>query len=203
MKKILLLAVLILYTGLYAFTNDGIQEAFSKSYTYEKIQNYTDAIKAIMPVYQEYPNTYTVNLRLGWLYYLNMNYANSLDHYKKAIKIAPASLEAKLGQLLPLLTQERYKDVEKIAFQILSKDYYSYNGNLKLAYALRKQQKYDTAEKIALKMLNIYPTDVSFLTEYALAKHGQGDVDAAVKVFYNDVLILDPENVTAKGYLRK
>jgi tetratricopeptide (TPR) repeat protein len=200
MKKIILISLLIL-RSLFALTDEEIKDAYYKSYNYEKMENYTDAIKAIMPVYNDYPETYTVNLRLGWLYYLNQNYANSLEHYGKAIKISPYSLEAKLGELLPLLAQERHGDVEKKAFQILDVDYYNYYGNLRLVYALRMQQKLDVAEKIALKMLAIYPIDVSFLSEYALIKFARGEKESAFKLFY-DILILDPENVTAKSYLQ-
>ena len=201
MKKIILLSLFIC-TALFALTDQEIRDAYYKSYNYEKMANYTDAIKAILTVYNEYPEGYTVNLRLGWLYYLNQNYANSLEHYEKAIKISPYSIEAKSGHLLPLLAQERYGDVEKEAFQILNVDYYNYYGNLRLVFALRLQQKLDMAEKIALKMLAIYPIDVSFLTEYGLIKFAQGEKDTAVKLFY-DILILDPENVTAKQFLSK
>jgi tetratricopeptide (TPR) repeat protein len=200
MKRIILISLLVL-TNLFALSDQEIKDAYYKSYNYEKMGNYTDAIKAIMPVYNDYPETYTVNLRLGWLYYLNENYANSLEHYGKAIKISPYSLEAKLGELLPLLARERYGEVEKKAFQILDADYYNYYGNLRLVFALRMQQKSDLAEKIALKMLAIYPIDVSFLTEYALIKFAQGEKDTAFKLFY-DILILDPENVTAKSYIQ-
>jgi tetratricopeptide (TPR) repeat protein len=200
MKRIILISLLVL-TNLFALSDQEIKDAYYKSYNYEKMGNYTDAIKAIMPVYNNYPKTYTVNLRLGWLYYLNENYANSLEHYRKAIKISPYSLEAKLGELLPLLVRERYGEVEKKAFQILDADYYNYYGNLRLVFALRMQQKSDLAEKIALKMLAIYPIDVSFLTEYALIKFAQGEKDTAFKLFY-DILILDPENVTAKSYIQ-
>ncbi len=200
MKKWFIFTLLIT-APLLALTDAEISEAYRKSYNYEKIQNYSDAIKALLPVFQEYPQTYTVNLRLGWLYYLNGNFANALDHYDRAIKISPYSLEAKLGRLLPLLAQERYKDVEKEAFQILNVDYYNYYGNLRLCYALRMQQKFDVAEKIALKMLTVYPIDVAFLSEYALTKVGQGDMVEARRVFAN-ILILDPENVTAKAYLQ-
>jgi len=201
MKKIILLSLFIC-TALFALTDQEIRDAYYKSYNYEKMANYTDAIKAILTVYNEYPEGYTVNLRLGWLYYLNQNYANSLEHYEKAIKISPYSIEAKLGHLLPLLAQERYGDVEKEAFQILNVDYYNYYGNMRLVFALRMQQKLDMAEKIALKILAIYPIDVSFLTEYGLIKFAQGEIDTAVKLFY-DILILDPENVTAKQFLSK
>lgn len=200
MKKIILLSLFICAT-LFALTDQEIRDAYYKSYNYEKMANYTDAIKAILTVYNEYPEGYTVNLRLGWLYYLNQNYANSLERYEKAIKISPYSIEAKLGHLLPLLAQERYGDVEKEAFQILNVDYYNYYGNMRLVFALRMQQKLDMAEKIALKMLAIYPIDISFLTEYALIKFTQEEKDTAFRVFY-DILILDPENVTAKSYLQ-
>lgn len=199
MKKMLLL--LLVSANLLALTDAEIRDAYYKSYNYEKIQNYSDAINVLMPVYNEFPNTYTVNLRLGWLYYLSTNYANAISHYDRSIKISPYSLEAKLGRLLPLLAQHRYGEVEKEAFQILNVDYYNYYGNLRLAYALRMQQKFDVAIKITQKMLAIYPIDVQFLTEFALGKIGLGETDEAMAVFSN-ILILDPENVTAKSYLQ-
>ncbi len=199
MKKMLLL--LLFSANLLALTDAEIRDAYYKSYNYEKIQNYSDAVNTLMPVYNEFPNTYTVNLRLGWLYYLSTNYANAISHYDRSIKISPYSLEAKLGRLLPLLAQHRYGEVEKEAFQILNVDYYNYYGNLRLAYALRMQQKFDVAVKITQKMLAIYPIDVQFLTEFALGKIGLGETDEAMAVFSN-ILILDPENVTAKSYLQ-
>ena len=70
-----------------------------------------------------------------------------------------------------------------------------------MAYALRMQQKFDVAVKITQKMLAIYPIDVHFLTEFALGKIGLGETDEAMAVFSN-ILVLDPENVTAKSYLQ-
>jgi tetratricopeptide (TPR) repeat protein len=186
----------------FGLSDEKIRNAYHKSYNYEKIENYNNAVKALMPVYKEYGNTYTVNVRLGWLYYLQKKYANSLEHYRKAIQIAPVSLEAKSSRLLPLLAQERYAEVEKEAFGILKVDHFNYYGNMRLAYALRRQKKLDTAEQVTLKMLALYPLDITFLSEYALVKHAQGDIKTAVKTFAS-VIILDPENVTAKDYLKK
>ncbi len=201
MKKLTLLFLLI-SVNLYALNESEIRETYSKSFNYEKIQNYTDAIKSMMTVYQEYPKAYTVNLRLGWLYYLNGNYANSLRHYDNAVSIMPFSLEAKSGRLLPLLAQEKYSEVENKAFDILNVDFYNYYGNLRLCYALRKQKKFDIAEKIASKMLAVYPTDITLLTEYALVKIGKESIEDAGKVLYN-IQILDPENVIAKDFFLK
>jgi len=201
LKKV---AVLFMLITLPAFSLDyeDIKRAYYRSYQYEKAGDYENAIKALSFVYNEYPDSYTVNLRLGWLYYLAKKYANSLFHYGKAIKVAPYSIEAKLGYTLPLLAQSKYKDVEKVCYQILNTDYYNYYGNLRLSYALRGQKKYKIVSEVAYKMLTIYPTDVNFLTELALAQFYLGNKKEAYRLF-KEILILDPENPTAKEYLKK
>ncbi len=182
-------------------TYEEIKKAYESSYRYEAVQNYEKAIHSLMPVYNEYPNGYTVNLRLGWLYYLWGKYRNSLEHYRKAMEVLPYSVEAKLGYMLPLMAQGKFSEVEKVAYQILQMDYYNYYANLRLAYALRMQKKYKLALEVCNKMLAVYPTDVSFLVELALAHIGLGNKDKA-KLILGDVLILDPDNATAKELLK-
>ncbi len=201
MRRLILL-ILILTTSSLALSYEEIKNAYHQSYKYEKIQDYKNAIRAIIPVYKEYPNGYTINLRLGWLYYLDKNYANSIYHYEKAMKVLPHSVEAKLGYTLPLLAQGKFSEVEKVCYQILSTDFYNYWANLRLAYALRMQRKFDIAEKIALKLLTVYPTDVNFLVELGLIKFFTNRKKEAKQIF-KDVLILDPENTIAKEYLSK
>lgn len=62
------------------------------------------------------------------------------------------------------------------------------------------QKKYDPAAKVVERMVLLYPTDVTFLTELALLKSTQRDRRTARRVF-EKVLTLDPENVTAKQWL--
>lgn len=186
--------------GAPTLSDDEIRDAYHKSYRYEKSQNYDDAIKAITPVITAYPQGYTVNLRLGWLYYLSGNYANAKAYYQAAMKIAPASIEAKLGYTLPLLAQERYEESEMITKQILRVDASNYYANLRLAYSLRMQKKLDAAEEVLNNLLPSYPTDVKFLAELGLVKVAQNQREAARKIF-SDVLILDPENIVAKEQL--
>jgi tetratricopeptide (TPR) repeat protein len=64
------------------------------------------------------------------------------------------------------------------------------------------EKKYDQAEQILNKMLAVYPTDITFLTELALVKYNQGDKEKAGNLMW-DVLTLDPENETAKNYFKK
>ncbi len=176
-----------------------IQNAYYDSYDYEKDGDYDEAIAALDPVYELYSDGYTVNLRLAWLNYLNKSYDESVDYYKAVIKTAPASLEAKIGCMLPLLAQQKYSDVEQLAYQVLSADDNNYLASLRLAYSLRMQGKYETAEKLVKEMLALFPTDVSFLTELALNKEAQEDYEAADSIFWS-VLILDPNNTEAAAY---
>ncbi len=179
-----------------------IRDAYHKSYRYERSQNYADAIKALSPVITAFPQAYTVNLRLGWLNYLIGTYATARTHYQTAIKTAPDSLEAKLGHTLPLLAQERYDEAELATKLVLRIDPSNYLANLRLAFAYRMLKKIEAAEDLLNRMLVLYPTDISLLTEYALVKLAKNQNPDAKRVF-NDILTLDPENVIAKAQLSK
>ena len=206
MKTLLLLlltaACFTLPATAAAPTEIEIRDAYHKSYRYERSQNYADAIKALSPVVSAYPQGYTVNLRLGWLNYLIGSYATARTHYETAIKTAPDSLEAKLGHTLPLMAQERYDEAEVAAKQVLRIDPSNYLANLRLAFAYRLLKKLDAAEDLLNRMLILYPTDISLLTEYALIKVARKQNPDAKRVF-NDILTLDPENVVAKAQLSK
>lgn len=199
MRTTLLIIMILWVSTAGAISQEEIKEAYHKSYHYEKVEDYANAIKAMSEVIGEYPDGYTVNLRLGWLYYLNGNYANSIVHYTTAMKANPYSLEAKLGYSLPLLAQGKYVDVEAMMNQVINTDHYNYTANLRLAYVLRLQEKNDLAEDVLEKMLPLYPIDVSFMVEQGLNKFAQKDTVTATAIFW-DVLILDPENTTAKIY---
>ena len=187
---------------LFALSYEQIKEAYQKSFFYEKIGDYKDAIRVLMPVYKAYPNGYTVNLRLGWLYYLMKKYDNSEFHYRKADMAIPTSVESKLGLSLPLMAQERWGDAEQVLYKVIAIDYYNYYGNLRLAKVLGEEKKYKQQVSVALKMLAIYPTSVPFLVVLGEGYYHLGDLKRAEEVFKN-VLILDPENLTAKEYLKK
>ncbi len=179
-----------------------IAGSYKRSFEYEGVQDYQNAIRALAPVYEAYPNGYTVNLRMGWLFYLNGNHANAAAHYEVATRTAPMAIEPKLGRLLPLLAQARWSDAEALAYQIVSVDHYNYYGNLRLAIALRMQGKADAAYQIALKMVLAYPTDLLHLVELAQIHDARGD-EAEARRLFGEILILDPENETARRYLEK
>lgn len=177
-----------------------ITGSYHRSFDMERAERYQDAIRALAPVYEAYPNGYTVNLRMGWLFYLNGNYNNAVAHYEVAGTAMPFSLEPKLGRLLPLLAQGRWADAETLAYQIVSVDHFNYYGNLRLLIALREQKKLEPAYQIALKMVGVYPTDMYYLVELALVNDARGDTAEARRLF-GEILILYPQNETALKYL--
>jgi tetratricopeptide (TPR) repeat protein len=187
-------------TTVLAVTPEELAETYARSYTYEQVDDYQNAIRTLTPLLEKDPEGYTINLRLGWLYYLSQNYANSIRHYQEAMKAVPSSLEAKLGYTLPLMAQGKFSEVESIAYRIIDVDHYNYYANLKLAYSLRMQGKLDLARKVIDKMLALYPIDVNYLSEKALVEYARADTVTSVKIL-EDILVLDPENTTAKSYL--
>jgi tetratricopeptide (TPR) repeat protein len=178
---------------------DWIRQAYHDSIAAEQVENYVKAIDAMLPVLRAYPEAYTPNLRLGWLYYLDGRYRNSITHYEQAIKAYGASLEARNGLMLPLLAQQKYTEVEQQAYQVLNVDYYNYFANLRLATSLLGQKKYKLATEVALKMTAINPTSVEFLQLLAQGYYGLGETDKAAATF-GDVAILDPGNQAAAAF---
>ena len=197
MKKL----IIFLAVCLFALSNKNIEQIYYKSYNYEKMGDYKDAIKVLIPLYDKYSNGYTINLRLGWLFYLNKNYLNSIKHYQKASVILPYSIEPKLGLMRDYLAMQKFKEALRIGNIILREDYYNYYGNYYEILALKGIKDYKTALKITNKILSLYPTSVLFLDALGEIYYLENKKNLAKKVFEN-VLLLEPNNVVAKSYLK-
>lgn len=197
MKKIiLLLSVTVLL--LQAF---DIKALYEKSYSYEKSYNYKEAIKVLIPLYEKYKHGYTINLRLGWLFFLNKQYKNAIKHYKEALLAAPKSIEAYLGLLRSYLMIGDLQQAIATGSVIVKIDYYNYYGNYYLLKALIRKKEYATATAIANKMLHLYPTSILYLE--ALADITKIKEPQKAKEIYRNILILDPNNIAAKAALLK
>ncbi len=202
MRLGLLWLIILLWTsGAMALDYEEIKRAYELSYQFERRGEYTKAREALWPIYEHFPRGYTVNLRLGWLFYLEGRYRNAIKHYETAVSVAPKAVEPLLGLSLPYLARRDWQRVEELMYRVLKIDFYNYYGNLRLAIALRNQKKYRQAEAVCRKMLTLYPTDVSFLVELALNLYALGHRQEA-RTILEDVLILDPGNRIAPRYLR-
>ncbi len=200
MKKIVLVISLLSLLSFQSYAvEDPVRDAYLRSFQYESKQNYDDAIRTLIPIYNKYPKAYTLNLRIAWLHYLSGHYANSIKHYETAATTTPSALEPQLGKLLPLLAQERYEEAEQTANKVIRTDTNNYYANLRLIIATRMQNKYAAAQNATRKMRALYPSDIHFIAQDALIHEQLKDFNTASALYW-DLLILDPENITAKRY---
>jgi len=203
MKKLGLLLIISLFFGLYAqMTQKELEEAYSNSFKFETTQKYDKAISALSRVIKDYPTGYTVNYRLGWLYYLSGNYANAIKNLETALIAAAYSLEVMNTINLVHVAQADWDKVEVQSSKVMKIDFYNYYANYWYSVTLMRQNKYDQAIKTADKMLAVFPTNVVFLNILAESKFLKGDKEEALKIFAG-VIILDKDNETAKYYLKR
>ena len=196
MKKLI-----ILFMFVFAFS-DEIQKAYLESYNYEKIGAYKDAIKVLIPIYKKYPKGYTLNLRLGYLFFMDKKYENAIKYYKQASLSLVYSFEPKLGMMRVYLTTGEFNKVIQIGYSLMKINYYDYYSNLYTLQALKAKKDYKNALIIAKKMLAIYPTDITYLVNLAKI-YEIVNPEYAKKIYKNSILILDPNNVNARIFLNK
>jgi len=181
-------------------TQKELEEAYNNSIKFETGQKYDKAISALGKVIKDYPSGYTVNYRLGWLYYLSGNYSNAQKHLETALLIYPYSVEVLNTINLINVAKMEWEKVEIQSVKVFKIDHYNYYANYWYAVALMKQKKYDLAIKTAEKMVSIFPTNVVFLNILAESKFLNGEKDEALLIF-GSVIILDKDNEPAKYYL--
>jgi tetratricopeptide (TPR) repeat protein len=179
--------------------DESIQQSYAKSYDYERVGNYEEAIKVLTPLYTQYPNGYTLNLRFGWLFFLAKKYTNAEAYYHQASLLKPQAIEPRLGLASVYLAIFSYNKAEMVCYEILKRDHYNYYANLYVSKALIAQKKYDEALKMIQKMLVIYPTNVSYLEQLAVIYAVQKS--SYLEQLYKDILTLDPNNVFVMKHL--
>ncbi len=157
LRKLFLSCCFLTTLNANAQISSALQKAFQNSYTNESKKNYAGAISDVMPFYAD--NNYELNIRLGWLNYLNKNYTASQNYYLKAVNLKPNAIEAKFGYIKPLSllvswekVLNQYNDILKIDPQNTQANYWA-----GVIYYNRKQ--YAAAVKLFGKVVSLYPFD--------------------------------------------
>ena len=151
--SILLFAVLIAS----AQSESKWQAAFIESYTQEANKQYSAAINSLKAVYDE--KSYELNLRLGWLTYLNKEYTTAQSYYQKSVNLRPYSLEAKFGLIQPLAALQLTDKTLQVYEDILKIDPQQTKANYWVGVIWYNRKKYETAARYFEKLINLYPFD--------------------------------------------
>ena len=182
--------------GLLPPSDEATRAGWSESLRRERAGDFSGALAALRPL----PRSYAVSLRQGWLGYFAGRHRQSAARYHDALRLAPGSLEARLGLLLPLLVLGRNAEAEQVAREILRESPENPLAQARLAAALRQQKKFADAESTLSAAIKSYPTDVGLLSELALVNAARQRPDAARQIA-SEVMMLDPDNTVARAQL--
>ena len=181
--------------SLFSQTNYAtLQDAFATSQAYENRGNFADAIAAMKKVYQE--DSYEINLRLGWVHYLNGLFTESAAYYQKAIKLKPYAIEPKLGYVYPSSALGNWDQVVGQYNDILVIDPQNTTANYRMGSIHYGRKDYAKAEKHLEKVINLYPFDYDSMLLYAWTNFKLGKLREA-QVLFNKVLLNKPRDVSA------
>ncbi|MCD6234132.1 MAG: hypothetical protein DRP86_00690 [Candidatus Neomarinimicrobiota bacterium] len=161
------------------YAQDEVIKAFETSYTQEKEGDYQHAAEALMAVYNE--DSYEINLRLGWLYYLDGKMDKSETYYRNAVKLRPYAIEPRLGLAYPLSSQGKWVEIEEMYLDILEMDPRNSMVNYRMGLICYNRGEYEKADRYLEKVLNLYPFDYDTLlltawTKLRLQKYREAEI---------------------------
>lgn len=190
----------VLFAGLLLSSHAIMADVnpWQESYRLEGIYQYDAALNALNGVGSD---NELVLLRRGWLNYLKGSHSKSIDYYKKAISQNDKSLDARLGIILPLLAQQRWREAASNANKVLEVAPWNYHAHVRLMAAQEALKQWSDLQKHAQAVSQRYPTDVDSLVFLARAYRQQGN-DQAASQAYKRVLELVPANFEASQFVR-
>ncbi len=157
-KMYIILELMLLIGGTTFAQQDALlQKAFSESYTYESEGKYAAAAQSLMKHYND--KSYELNLRIGWLNYLQKNYTASRDYYRKAAGLKPYSVESRLGLAKPLAALESTDELLKTYEEILKIDPQQVTANYWAGVIQYNRKRYEQASRHFERLVNLYPFD--------------------------------------------
>lgn len=181
-------------TIVHAQTQQQLLDAFSQSYSLETQEKYSEAIPYLMSIYSD--SSYEVNLRLGWLQYLNTNHTKSIAYYQKCIVLMPVATEPLWGILKPFVAQNNWVKVEATYKNIVKLDPKNSLAHYWLGVIFYNKKNYASAKKHLDVSLNLNPFDHDILLISAWTNYFLGHTSEA-KILFNKTLLNRPNDSSA------
>lgn len=196
MKKLTLMLVILLIAE-FAFAQDyaKLTAAFNDSYVKEKKEKYAEAASALKAIYDE--GSYEINLRLGWLTYLQGQFSESLNYYSKAVALMPYAIEPRLGIVLPASAMGNWDFVVSNYNKILGIDPNNTLVLYRMGLISYERKDYKQAYNYFEKVVNLYPWDYDSLLMFAWTNYMLGKSREA-KILFQKVLLYNPDDISAK-----
>lgn len=188
------LAILLIVTSTGLYGQDDVVKAFRESYALEQKSDFSKAIDRMTKVYQA--DSYELNLRLGWLYYMAGKLPESESYYSKAIALKPLSIEARWGIAYPLSAAAKWDELIVLYNKILEIDPQNTLTNYRLGLIYYNRQNYEKADLYLEKVINLHPFDYDTMLLLAWNKLALQKFREA-KVLFTKVLMYSPDDASA------
>ena len=196
MKRLLFITVFILSVLVTSGQDySRLTAAFSESYAKEKSGKYLDAVMALKAYYSA--DSYEINLRLGWLTYLQGQFSESMGYYNKAIELMPYAIEPRLGVVLPASSLGNWDLVIIQYNKILSIDPNNTLTLYRMGLISYDRKDYKQAYEYFERVVNLYPFDYQSVLMLGWTNYKLGKTREA-KVLFNKALLYYPEDSSAK-----
>jgi len=194
------LFMLILLSGMTCvYAND---DAWGRSANLELNGQYEAAAGSLESIMRHEPDNEFAHLRSAWLYYLAGQYSTSIKYYKTAIKLNKQSLDARLGIMLPLMAQERWREAAQFAESVIAESPLNYYAHVRLMICEEGLRSWPQLKVHASSMSRYYPGDYSIQTYLARSYINLKEPELARKA-YEAVLQRFPSHVEASLFLSK
>jgi tetratricopeptide (TPR) repeat protein len=177
-------------------------DPWAESYRLEALSQFDNAAKTMGLVIKDNPGNDFAVSRRGWLNYLRGAHNESIRDYHKALDINPKSLDARLGLLLPLISQQRWREVSSNANKALKIAPWNYYAHVRLMISEEGEKKWDTLAKHARKVSQRFPSDATVLVYLARANDWMKNNKEARRA-YEKVLERVPGHIEATQYLSR
>jgi len=196
-KLVIVLLALTFSQKTFTQNHQDLIKAFSTSYDLEAKKEYGKAFETLQKVFNE--NSYEINLRMGWLAYLNNQQEVSLKYYKKAMELMPYAIEPCFGYAFPAAALNKWDDVLNIYDKILSIDPNNTIASYRKGLILYNRGDFGAAEKMFEKVVNLYPFDYDGLIMLAWTKFKMGKNQEAKVLFQKTLLNRPGDKSAAEG----
>ena len=189
-----LLVIAGLFTSGAGHADDG---AWQESYRLEALYQYEAALAALNSVGSD--NELAL-LRRGWLAYLQGAHSKSIDYYNKALSKNAKSLDARLGVMLPLMAQQRWREAALNANKALEVAPWNYHAHLRLMITEQALKQWSELAEHASAVTERYPSETDPWIFLARASRKLGNEKIAAQA-YRKALELVPDNFEARQYI--
>ena len=177
-----------------------VQKLWMSSYAAEAEKDYEGAIAAIkkLIILADVGKNCFVQMRLGWLHYLDGDFEEGAAAYRRSAALAPGAITPRIGLLNCYQALNRIDESLETANSILKIDPLNYRAHKTLGDLYYVREDYARASSHYLRLTAAYPDDLQIATSVGWCYLKLGEKELAAQIFV-DVLAIQPENIAANS----